>query len=194
MNNTILYIHGFNSGPGGKSTTLEKAFLKVKIITPQLIDNKAKESIKLLTEIMEIEKPKVIVGTSLGGFYAMYLSTIFKDCHYYIINPSFTPEISLKQALGHSISNFVTGNRYTLTQSFIDELAALSKEMKSTYDVASLEISHFYIGRRDEFLDYTELIKFLDGFGVDYNLSYSDNDHRHMDITQVIKDIELIEK
>ena len=33
------------------------------------------------------------------------------------------------------------------------------------------------------------IAKFLNGFDVDYNLRYSDNDHRHMDITQVINDI-----
>jgi len=185
----ILYLHGFNSGPGEKSIALAKEFPGTKIITPQMKDNNVLDNSLMLIDIVNSEKPKYIMGTSLGGFYALYLSTIFKDCFFFIINPAFSPQESLKSLIGLNLENYVTGHQYQVSPNFIQELADLSAIIRKNFDTECLLNCDFYIGKQDEVLEYTEFVAFLQSFKYPYKLRYTENDHRHGDISMVVGDL-----
>lgn len=185
----ILYIHGFNSGPGDKSNLLLKEFIGEVILCPQLIDGNLIKSLEILEEVIKKQKPKHIIGTSLGAFYAMLLSITDTERYYYIINPSFNPQESLNTYLNKKKVNYKTGNKYLITSEFIDQLKLAKELITSSYLEKQINSSNYYIGREDTLLDYTEFTDFLYNFKCPIRLRVTNNDHRYSDLTEVIYDI-----
>ncbi|RUM60683.1 MAG: esterase, partial [Persephonella sp.] len=89
----VMYIHGFNSaGYGNKINKLKEAFGDENVIALTLPYNPAK-AIKLLEFLIEAIREKdnlILVGTSLGGFYGLYLGAKYKIPSV-LINPSTDP-------------------------------------------------------------------------------------------------------
>jgi predicted esterase YcpF (UPF0227 family) len=101
----ILVIHGFNSGPGNKSETLKNHFPHANVYTPQL-SNKPIDDINILQEFLDKNTNVHVVGTSLGGFYGLYLALTNQgrdDISFYIINPSYTPYDNFKPRINFTI-------------------------------------------------------------------------------------------
>ncbi len=185
----ILYIHGFNSGPGKKVDILKKEFPNFDVICPQLVGEPLKDIITLFN-IVKLYPSIHIIGTSLGGFYAMLLNTLYNwrlETYFYIINPSINPEITLSKYLGKELENTITGEKYTLTEKFFDEITAL----KSHYHLFRCGFSGvtFFIGTKDTTLNFNELLEKLNETGKPYNINYSDQDHRFENILPVISQI-----
>ncbi|MEZ4987839.1 MAG: YqiA/YcfP family alpha/beta fold hydrolase [Saprospiraceae bacterium] len=92
---TILYIHGFNSdGEGWKADALRRQFPQANVLAPDLPPN-PEEVIAILADIaQEAGASLLAIGTSLGGFYARYLSARF-GCPTWLFNPSITPDLTL---------------------------------------------------------------------------------------------------
>jgi len=185
----ILYIHGFNSGPGEKVKSLQKAFPNEIIICPQLIDNNASKSLEILEKVIEEQKPKHIIGTSMGGFYAMYLSIRHSDPCYYVINPSFNPHKTLEIYIGKQKENYITKNTYIVTEEFIQTLRNIKLYIDDFYGTSMLYGTDFYLGRHDTLIDYTDFCDFIYSFEEPVKLRVTDNDHRYSDLTEVISDI-----
>lgn len=97
--NKILYIHGFMSG--GNSMTvkrLEKHYGYIfDFITPEL-DGNVDKSLKIINKTIETEKPVMIIGSSLGGFYASVCNS--GDIPVLVVNPCVNPYEHLKRYLG----------------------------------------------------------------------------------------------
>ena len=187
----ILVIHGFNSAPGSKSKDLEKAFPNTNVITPQLL-NKPLQDIEVLSEIVSSYKNLHIVGTSLGGFYAMYLMVKFKDredISFYIINPSYTPYDNFKTKIGSSFSNYKLGTVYTVCTEFVEELGVLQKQVHSS--PINLPNAYYYFGSKDIILNYSKIKDRIRYYSTPYNILESDQDHRHSDISKVVNQIEI---
>ncbi len=84
---TILYVHGFSSsGASGTVMMLRQQLYAhgVRVIAPDLpvLPN---DAIALLREVVATEKPDLIIGTSMGGFYTELLSGTPRI----LVNPSF---------------------------------------------------------------------------------------------------------
>ena len=68
----VLFLHGLESRPGGtKPSYLEK--LGYEVLNPALPKSSWSESQRIAQELIENEKPDVIVGSSRGGAIAMSL-------------------------------------------------------------------------------------------------------------------------
>ena len=138
MNSIIIYLHGFNSGPGEKTEELKKNFPELRIISPQLPVNPI-DAINLIKSIID-ENPKAtyhIIGTSLGGFYAMYLSSVYGpeyEIIYYVINPAFLPHISLKKYENKALKNYKTGIEYTIGEKELIASSVLYDTLMSNYN------------------------------------------------------------
>lgn len=190
MKKTILYIHGFNSGPGIKSEILSKEFTNFKIISPQL-KHKVDDDILLLKSIVENSDEIHIVGTSLGGFYAMILGIIFEDkedLYVYLINPSLSPYDNLKLHLNKKFTNYKTGEDFIVTRDFIRDLQKYSGIL-SFFNKKNLTNFYFFLGMKDDVVNPSPLLNILKSFDSPYNLFTDDQDHRYLDITPVIKQI-----
>ncbi len=83
----IIYFHGFSSaGSTGTATNLRNYLYEkdVRVLSPD-IPTSPKEAIEFLKNYVEQEKPDLIIGTSMGGFYAE-LQHGYKRI---LVNPSF---------------------------------------------------------------------------------------------------------
>lgn len=193
MKKVILSIHGFNSGPGDKSLQLQKQFPDCEVIAPQLPYDPL-QAIDLLRGIIDehIESDIHIVGTSLGAFYAMYLSMQYYgtiNIYFYLINTSFEPHITLRRYEGKVITNYKTQEQFETTPLFFEQLKAFYILIKKGYSSNCIYSSDYFIGTEDEVIDFTNFTDFLKSFEVPYRLQYSKQDHRFSDLSDVTKAI-----
>ena len=90
----VIYLHGFNSSPDSyKAGLLKKALAKEKIeyLVPGLppIPVEAVNIIEILIDRYG-SRQIVLIGSSLGGYYAFYFTEKF-NLHAVLINPVIRP-------------------------------------------------------------------------------------------------------
>ena len=151
----ILYLHGFRSSPHSTKARQLRDYMQAKglgdkFICPELPIS-PREAIAMTEEIVvAATEPLVLVGSSLGGFYATWLTE-----HYWrkikcavLVNPAVVAHLSLTEHIGHH-SNYHTGENFEFTQGHVDELSAL--------DMPQVEHADRYwllVETGDEVLDY----------------------------------------
>jgi predicted esterase YcpF (UPF0227 family) len=190
--NHILVIHGFNSGPGDKSESLEKHFPNFTITTPQL-NNEPLSDIKILQDFIDKHRDVHIVGTSLGGFYGQYLAYKNQrrnDLSFYLINPSYRPYDSFQTKLGEEAKNYKTNEKFIISEHFVKCLEQLQRERDVLFDDV-LYHTYYFFGRKDEILNHNDLIDKLFSFFKPVNILIDNQDHRHDNLDVVIKQIKL---
>ena len=133
---TIIYIHGFNSSAKSNKARILSGELAKKIgytfVCPNL-PYRPFEAIDKLVEIIRNEKREEIflVGSSLGGFYATWLTEKY-HCRSVLINPAINPHLDLEPYLGKQ-ANLYTGHQYTFKKSYLQELSKLYRnDLKKT--------------------------------------------------------------
>lgn len=146
----LIYIHGFNSSPASAKARMLKERLEARsrgaaFIAPALPHSPA-EAARVLDALARRLPVSALVGSSLGGYYATWLSEKYK-LKAVLLNPAVRPYDLLKGHLGPQ-QNLHTGERYELTQRHVDELRAL--EVESITSQRYLLIA----ATADEVLDY----------------------------------------
>ena len=165
MSLTVIYLHGFNSSADSiKARQLQEYF-----VTQALVENKNYQlhipqlnyqptvAIAQLVELVEAcaGAQILLVGSSLGGYYSIWLAQQYPNCRAVLINPAVYPYILLHQLLGEN-KNIYTGQRYQLTEEHIGQLRAL--EVQRIDDPGRfLLLSQM----GDETLDYKEAVNKL---------------------------------
>ena len=97
-----------------------------------------------------------LVGSSLGGFYATYLAEKY-GWKAVLVNPAVHADRLLRSAIGPQ-TNWHTGEKWTLTETHIAELASL--------DVARISHPERYlllVQTGDEVLDYRDAVSYYAG-------------------------------
>lgn len=96
----ILYIHGFRTTKNSHTSKVLKKYFKKNII---LADHPTdpKEAIKYLENMIESNNVTALIASSLGGFYATYLSEKY-GLKTVLINPSVNPYKTTKVYLGQN--------------------------------------------------------------------------------------------
>ena len=117
---TIAYIHGFNSSPNTKTfISLKEGMPHLNVVSLEYdYINPDRSYLRLLSQVEKLltEDPDIVfVGTSLGAFWAHYLSVRF-NATCVLVNPSIHPSISLQKYIGDNV-NYATGEIKTLTLS-----------------------------------------------------------------------------
>lgn len=190
MKRVIISLHGFNSGPGQKAQELQKQFPNCEVIAPQLPYD-PKQAIKLIRGIIDQHDHDDvhIVGTSLGAFYIMYLSTFYvtrDNLTYYLINTSFEPHKTLRRYEGKVLSNFKTQEQFETNAQFFHTLSVFFLIIQGHYDSDCIHASNYFIGTDDEVIDFTNFMDFIKSKNVPYRVFYSQQGHRYTDLTQVV--------
>lgn len=87
---SLLYIHGFAStGVSGKVSTLRAMLVEVPVVSPTL-SHRPRQDLALLNELIETRAVTTVVGSSLGGFYALALAQRHR-VRLILVNPSLRP-------------------------------------------------------------------------------------------------------
>ncbi|AHJ11363.1 YqiA/YcfP family alpha/beta fold hydrolase [Sulfurospirillum multivorans] len=154
----ILYIHGFGSSGEASKAKLLRAYCHEKgiaFIAPSLptIPDLA---IKTLSELIEsYQEPVYLMGSSLGGYYALYLSDKY-NLKAVLINPAVNASETLERAIGHGV-NYYDNSTYEWNASHL--------EMLESYEIEepNLENLLLLLQKGDEVLDYEEALDFLEG-------------------------------
>ncbi len=145
----ILYIHGFKScGKGNKSEALRRYFGDV--VAPDLPFSPTK-AIHFLDELITKEAIDLLVGSSLGGYYATYLAQKH-GIKAVLINPSVHPYDTLRSYVGEQ-ERFCDGERFVWKEEYLHDLLR--------YDTKNLRRGLFLVLLQtgDEVLDYRVALK-----------------------------------
>ena len=100
----VIYIHGFgSSGYGGKATQFREHYkTKEEVFIAPSLSYIPELAIKTLEEIIESYDGEIkLIGSSLGGFYSIYLSSKY-NLKAVLINPSIYPYKTLAKVLGNA--------------------------------------------------------------------------------------------
>lgn len=147
----IIYIHGFgSSGEGHKAKQFREYFKQDGFIAPSLsyIPDLA---INTLDELIEsYDRDVKLIGSSLGGYYSLYLSKKY-NLRVVLINPSIYPYKTLKKVLGNAPSYYDVST-FTWMQSHI--------EMLKKYEVTDLDEQNIMtlLQKGDATLDYMQAV------------------------------------
>ena len=124
----IVFLHGFfASGQCVPALALQEAFAdRAQVLSPDL-PRHPKEALELIGEIIDRERPDLLLGNSCGAFYAQMLAPVV-DLPALLGNPHFQMTAFLKQRVGeHEYkSPRRDGNQhFVIDEALIEEFAAL---------------------------------------------------------------------
>ena len=152
----VIYIHGFGgSGEGSKAKAFREYFKSIEepFIAPSL-SYVPELAIRTLEELIESYHRDVkLIGSSMGGYYTMYLAQKY-HLQAVLINPSINPHSTLERALGDA-PNFYDESHYAWNDTHI--------EMLKTYRTRPTHPGNFMllVQKGDELLDYREALEYL---------------------------------
>ena len=149
MNRRILYIHGLAScGTGNKSRALATHFGAGNLLAPDLPMEPALTA-ALLEEIVVQEDVDLVVGSSLGGFHAVWLNRL-RAIPTVLVNPAVRPWESLAPYVG-KLTSWCSKETLELTTAHLGQLRTMAREP----DPAT-ESYLVLLGDEDEVLDHRE--------------------------------------
>jgi len=134
-NNTqFIYIHGFTSSPKSFKaqlmlTQFKEQGVEAQLAVPELSHFPAK-AIEQLRALVEPADRVLLVGSSLGGFYATWLAEQYPQVRAVLVNPAVAPHRLLEGMLGMT-ENYYSGERYELTHAHMEQLQSLYIETPS---------------------------------------------------------------
>ncbi len=161
---TIVYLHGFNSGPTSiKAQALGRAIAALsdasrpEYFVPRLHHQPA-TAMRAVSAWLETREHAALtlVASSLGGFYATHLAERF-GAKAVLINPTVRPFDDLVPYLGPQVNPY-TGESYELTKAHFDELEALSVSC-----ISMPERYFLLVQAGDELLDWRHAVAFYAG-------------------------------
>ncbi|HEY0290478.1 MAG TPA: YqiA/YcfP family alpha/beta fold hydrolase [Pseudomonas sp.] len=148
---TLLYIHGLNSSALSKKATqltalMQRLGLGEQLRVPELHHHPRQAIAQLEGAISELGRP-LLVGSSLGGYYATHLAERY-GLKAVLINPAVNPHQLFDGFLGIQ-ENLYTGERWELTPDHVQALAEL--EVPAPQDPLRIQV---WLQTADETLDY----------------------------------------
>lgn len=154
---SLLYLHGLNSSPDSrKASQLSAAMARIgmadRLRVPALHHHPRQAIAQLEAQIAELGQP-VLVGSSLGGYYATHLAERH-GLKALLINPAVNPHQRFDSYLGPQ-TNLYSGEVWTLTDDHVAALAEL--EVPPPQDASRYQV---WLQTGDETLDYRHAADF----------------------------------
>lgn len=163
-----------SAGKGGKYEALRRRYRKgFNILSPSFSDSisDAKKELNDFLEKDEMNTDGIIclIGTSLGGFYARYLASVYK-LRAILINPVLNPSGHMKKYVGMNLTNFKTGNEFVFTEQDVKTLELMEKEIRDNLDEDSVYLP--VLANHDDVIDKSIVEKEFS------DILYIDDDHQ----------------
>jgi uncharacterized protein len=125
----LVYVHGFNSSPASHKANQLRQRLQSRGREPEFacpaLSHLPREAMATLERTVGQAGAErtTLIGSSLGGFYATWL-TEQTGCRSVLVNPAITPHEGLRAYLGTQ-KNLYTGEEYAFTEAHLAQLAEL---------------------------------------------------------------------
>ena len=173
----ILYLHGFAScGNSSKTKLLKKRFNNV--LSPDIpVD--PDEAISLLQKIIVDKNVTLLIGSSLGAYYATYLAKKFQ-IKTVLLNPSTEPFKTLVPYIGIN-RFFCSGEKFKWTKEHISKLFTYCTS-KDSIKAPMLVL----LQEGDEVLDYTKAELFYENYQL---LVQKEGNHRFENLDEYLAKI-----
>jgi len=185
----LINIAGFASNGKNKSNQLQTMFPDATVLN---IITSGKDPDQLINEIMSSmnEYPdhySILVGSSLGGFYAYIVSSLL-DSHAILINPSLKPWETLKPKIGE---NEMYGAEITflLTQDQLDKMEIWFNKQENVSEEQYLAV---FTGTHDDVIDHAYTDDVISGPMIRCSMSWYD--HQFANISIIESCIKLMHK
>lgn len=147
----IIYLHGFGSnGNAFKARLIRRLYPEVPLFSPDL-PREPEKALQRVTDYIEAlpdRKKCLLIGSSLGGFYALHLNAAL-SIPAILLNPTIKPVRDLKRRV-ESDKDF---NRSLHSE---EDAEILEQLMRLYYPPESLKADNLtvHLNRDDEILDY----------------------------------------
>ncbi len=183
MKKKVLFIHGFLSSANGMTITkLKKRYgYKYDFIVPEL-DADPSVSIPKLNDIIKNEQPSLIIGSSLGGFFALMCDS--GNIPVFVINPCVNPYEHLKKYVNQKLEYHNKRNDGSTTYMLTQEILEKYKEYDDIKDRMKANVGHIWalLSAKDEVLGDTHIKLFEEvknETGYEYSFYYLYNCFGH---------------
>ncbi|WP_128113549.1 YqiA/YcfP family alpha/beta fold hydrolase [Polynucleobacter necessarius] len=161
----VVYLHGFRSSPRSSKAVMTAVAVNsasnggnlFKWFCPQLLAS-PKESMDLVVQRIETSSfdRLVVIGSSLGGFYANYLAEKY-DCKAVVLNPAVRAPKELAPHVG-MMTSYDSDEPFDFRLEYIDQLQALQVEK-----ITDPQRYFLIAAKGDELLDWREMVEFYKG-------------------------------
>lgn len=186
----ILYIHGFkSSGDAYKAKLLKEYFGEENVIAPTLSHLPAADIStlnRIVKQLIENNKPVLVIGSSLGGFYAMYLSWL-NDVNAILLNPSMRPHT---RHFKYGLQECFDGRKIEWTKYCVKDLSLLYYSilgMKGAGSDEKKNLLHFYISTDDAIIDNSEVkTRYLNV------KEFNNSGHEFLRFTEILPEIKML--
>lgn len=156
----FVYLHGFNSSPHSLKAQETRDWLarhapSARFHCPRLSPHPAQALATAHDLVAALPADTLLIGSSLGGFYAAWLADTLKR-KAVLINPAVLPHLELQRFAGEQ-RNPYSDEIYTLTAADFDALAA--------HQVPHPDPARYWLiqGSRDEVLDWRVAARHFQG-------------------------------
>ncbi len=162
----IVYLHGFNSGgTSGKASWLREHLPDLTVLSPTYPTHDPDLAPAFLRDYFarvrrehSRDKKLLLVGSSLGGFWARHLAAEL-NAGMVLINPGIHPDVDLLDVVGPNV-NEATGERYGLSE---EQVRAFARVQHPRCDPAIPTL--LLLDEGDELLDYRVAQAYYRGCG-----------------------------
>jgi predicted esterase YcpF (UPF0227 family) len=156
----IIFIHGYGTSGKGEQVDMLREQFGDELVVPELRHKPAADMIALSAMIIDAHQKNekvLLIGCSLGGFYAKFLSALY-NVDAVLINPAYTPSTSL--------TNYGTFQKYDCDDVFgwgESQNNELQRIESAIPDIERWRIRmntaklHFFVATDDELLDHSHL-------------------------------------
>lgn len=159
----ILYIHGFaSSGLSTKAQLFRKHYRgKEAFIAPSLsyIPDLALATLEEMVLNLYPQEQLYLIGSSLGGFYAMYLSQKY-NLPAVLINPASNP-IALSKELEGTVQSYYDESTFTWTAEHTKALEDIQSQFEPTFDNCLA-----FVKKGDAVVPYEDAVAHLPGADI----------------------------
>ncbi|MDO4231505.1 MAG: YqiA/YcfP family alpha/beta fold hydrolase [Lautropia sp.] len=170
----LIYLHGFRSSSKSfKAQLLKQRMTELGLsdhfVAPDL-DVSPAQAVASVVSGLQPTVDDVLVGSSLGGFYAIVLAE-YAGCHAVLLNPAVNAPRDLASQVGTQ-QGYHDNVPFEFLPGYIDELRAMQVPA-----ITRPERYFLIAAEGDELLDYREMVSFCHGArqlvlpGSDHGLS-----------------------
>jgi predicted esterase YcpF (UPF0227 family) len=182
---TIIFLHGFGVvGDGPYSDALAEAFPDYTVLAPDLPPDPL-EAIVAVQKLIagrrwESEHEFYVVGISLGGFYAAYVSAM-NGFPATLINPAFDADTRAADLVGDH-ANYITGQPFTFHAHYLDVLEAMRTDIEALTKPALVQA---VVALDDEVIPSDQMLAYYRGKGVETH-AFDGKGHRFEDTSTLV--------